>query len=316
MNQRDVDARVPRRRGRGAEFRGAKMRHAPRAAAMSGRCRVALMAALAVAGAALLGAASRNASDRLVAIPAGIVPLGEDGLDTPGTPTRIGAFRIEEHEVTNREFAAFVADTGYRTQAEREGAAPVFVMPARTVPLDRPANWWKMIRGADWRHPLGAGSGVGGHADEPVVQVSYDDAAAYARWAGGRLPTAAEWERAARGDQAGPRDGESWRSDAAGRPLVNSWQGVFPIVDTGEDGHVGIASVESYPPNRFGLYDMIGNVWEWTSDATADGRRIIKGGSFLCASSYCANYRPAAWQAQEHDLGASHIGFRIVAANS
>jgi formylglycine-generating enzyme required for sulfatase activity len=155
---------------------------------------------------------------------------------------------------------------------------------------------------------------VAGHADDPVVQVSYDDAAAYAAWAGGRLPTGAEWERAARGDQTAGRSAEHWIVSAAKQPLANSWQGVFPIRDTGDDGHVGIAPVESYASNAFGLYDMVGNVWEWTSEPSGPGQRLIKGGSFLCAANYCANYRPAAWQAQEHDLGASHIGFRIVSA--
>ncbi|WP_174273549.1 SUMF1/EgtB/PvdO family nonheme iron enzyme [Sphingomonas bacterium] len=266
---------------------------------------------LAVGG--LMGAKLTGIEDRMVAVPAGMVLLGEDGSGVPGTSVGVAAFRIDPHEVTNRQFAAFVAATRYRTQAEREGGAPVFVMPRAPVSMDDPAGWWKMIPGAGWRHPLGPDSTIVGHMDDPVVQVSYDDAAAYAAWAGGRLPTATEWERAARGDQSGARSPTSWIRDAAGGAIANSWQGIFPIRDTGDDGHVGIAPVESYRPNSFGLYDMVGNVWEWTSTEGARGTRTLKGGSFLCAANYCANYRPAAWQAQEHDLGASHIGFRIVA---
>ncbi len=270
---------------------------------------------LALGATAGLAGALASTGDGMVAIPAGIVLLGEDGAGAPGTATAVAAFRIDRHEVTNRQFAAFVAATGHRTRAEREGGGPVFVMPRAPVPLDRPASWWKLIRGADWRHPQGPASGIAGHMDDPVVQVSYDDALAYARWAGGRLPTATEWERAARGAQDGARPPESWIRTAAGRATANSWQGVFPIRDTGDDGHVGIAPVGSYRPNGFGLHDMVGNVWEWTSGQAPGGDRIVKGGSFLCAANYCANYRPAAWQAQEADLGASHIGFRIVAAD-
>lgn len=265
---------------------------------------------------ALLGAApvppSVEVASEMATIPAGSVLLGEDGPDAPGTPVPVAAFRIDRHEVTNRQFATFVAATGYRTQAEVEGAAPVFVMPTTPVSLDDPRGWWHLIRGADWRHPQGPASSIAGHDDDPVVQVSYDDALAYARWSGGTLPTAAQWERAARGRQAGPRSTEAWIHDAAGKPTANSWQGVFPVVDTGEDGHKGLAPVGSYPANDFGLVDMVGNAWEWTSAEAGPGRRLIKGGSFLCAGNYCSNYRPAAWQAQEHDLGASHIGFRVV----
>ena len=276
---------------------------------------VSLLAAgiSAIGGAALLSQAPQaRAVDRAVPIPSGVVLLEEDGGRSDGHPVSVASFRIDPHEVTNRQFAEFVAATRYDTQAEREGAAPVFVMPRVPVALDDPSRWWVMTDGANWRHPTGPRSSISGHMDDPVVQVSYDDASAYARWVGGRLPTAAEWERAARADQTGPRDALSWVRDAAGRPLANHWQGVFPIRDTGDDGHVGIAPVESYRPNGFGLYDMVGNVWEWTSQEAGDGRRVVKGGSYLYAANYCANYRPAAWQAQEHDLGASHIGFRVV----
>lgn len=268
---------------------------------------------------ALLGAApvppqesACHAPQGIATVPAGLVSFGEDGAGRPGDAQTVAAFGIDRHEVTNAQFAAFVAATGHVTQAEREGAGPVFVMPRTPVSLDDPRGWWHMIKGADWRHPRGPGSDLAGHADEPVVQVSFEDAAAYARWAGGTLPTAAQWERAARGGQHGPRPAASWIADGKGHATANHWDGVFPILDTGEDGHVGIAPVGCYSPNGWGLVDMIGNVWEWSLDQPSPGRRIIKGGSFLCAENYCANYRPAAWQAQEHDLGASHIGFRVV----
>lgn len=263
-------------------------------------------------GAAPIGNGRCHAADGQVAIPAGTVLLGEDGPDAPGQRVPVPAFRIDRHEVTNRQFAAFVKATGHVTQAEREGGGPVFVMPTHPVSLDDPRNWWRMIKGADWRHPRGPDSSFSGHMDDPVVQVSFEDAQAYARWARGSLPTIAQWERAARGDQSRPRSATSWIRDAKGRARANTWQGSFPAGDTGEDGHVGIAPVGCYDPNSWGVVDMIGNAWEWTLGEAAAGRRIIKGGSFLCAENYCANYRPAAWQAQEHDLGASHIGFRIV----
>jgi formylglycine-generating enzyme len=273
--------------------------------------RTALAASCALMAAALIAAGAVPNADPVATIPAGAVLLGEDGADAPGTTTGVAAFRIDAHEVTNRQFARFVAATGHVTQAERDGAGPVFVMPHRPVSLSAPSSWWRMIRGADWRHPTGPASGLAGHEDDPVVQVSYDDAVAYARWVGGTLPSAEQWERAARAGQSRAHAALDWILGPARQPLANSWQGVFPVRDTGEDGHVGIAPVASYPANTFGMYDMVGNVWEWTSAPASGGNRLIKGGSFLCAANYCANYRPAAWQAQEHDLGASHIGFRV-----
>jgi len=273
--------------------------------------RLSCLFGLLLLGAAPVPSGRCHAPDGAAPVPAGVVLFGEDGADTPGKRTAVPAFHIDRHEVTNRQFAAFVRATHHVTQAEREGMGPVFIMPARPVSLEDPSGWWHMIKGADWRHPRGPASTIVGHSDDPVVQVSFEDATAYAAWAGGALPSAAQWERAARGSQTNPRAAQSWIT-AAGKPIANTWQGVFPIVDTGDDGHVGVAAVGCYDPNGFGLFDMVGNVWEWSTDAPAPGRRLIKGGSFLCAENYCANYRPAAWQAQEHDLGASHIGFRVV----
>jgi len=248
------------------------------------------------------------AADARVAIPAGTVLLGEDGPGRPGRPVAVAAFRIDAHEVTNRQFAAFVAATGYHTRAERDGASAMFVAPTEPVSLDDPSRWWRFVRGADWRHPQGPDSDLAGRSEQPVVHVDRDDAAAYARWAGGFLPEAAQWERAARGQQREMREPASW-SGAGGKPRANIWNGVFPMRDTGEDGHVGLAPVGCFDPNGFGVYDMVGNVWEWVAGDERVG--LVKGGSYLCAMNYCANFRPAAYQAQERDLPTSHIGFRV-----
>lgn len=254
-----------------------------------------------------------DARDGRVLVPAGTVLLGEDGEGRPGRRVAVAAFWIDRHEVTNRQFAAFVAATGYRTTAERAGGSAVFVQPIGPVDLDNAGNWWRYRQGADWRHPDGPGSLIAGRDDWPVVHVDREDAAAYARWAGAALPDEAQWERAARGDQRDPRDPRGWAYDGAEHPTANSWQGVFPVRDTGKDGYAGLAAVGCFQANGFGLHDMVGNVWEWTSDLRA-GTGLIKGGSYLCAMNYCANFRPAAWQAQERDLGTSHIGFRTIRA--
>ncbi len=245
-------------------------------------------------------------------VPAGSVELGEDGPGRPGRAVRVEGFWIDRHEVTNRQFAAFVAATGYVTRAEREGGSAVFVQPEHLAGDDA-AQWWKFVSRASWRRPHGGGPEDLAHADEPVVHVDFEDAQAYARWVGGVLPTEAQWERAARGDQAGPRTPSAWAYDDHGRPIANTWQGEFPLSQSGEDHFTGLAPAGCFAANAFGLQDMIGNVWEWTASAAADraDERLIKGGSFLCAFNYCANFRPAAWQAQEADLGASHVGFRV-----
>lgn len=237
-----------------------------------------------------------------------------------GPPRRVTviAFSIDTHELTNAEFARFVAATQYRTVAERDpprlpGAPPAMSKPGSavfSVPDRQDPRWWRWSVGAQWRHPSGPKESIAGHDQEPVVQIAYDDAAAYARWAGKRLPTEAEWEYAAlAGATALPEP-----VDAHGTPQANYYQGVFPVRDLGLDGYRGRAPVGCFKPNPFGLYDMIGNVWEWTSETAGAARAsgVIKGGSYLCASNYCARYRPAARQFEERGLGTDHIGVRLV----
>jgi sulfatase modifying factor 1 len=264
---------------------------------------------------------------------------------------RVDGFWIDRHEVTNAQFREFVAATGYVTLAERgldpathpgmpkELIAPgsvVFIPPTNVASGGRITQWWQYVAGANWRAPTGPGSTIAGKDNHPVVHIAYEDALAYARWRGRELPTEAQWEFAARGG----RDGEDdWSSafDAEGKPIANTWQGVFPVYNTNEDGYAGTAPVGCFKPNGYGLYDTIGNVWEWTSDWYRPGHpraaavnpggpelqdlaltagqspsRVIKGGSFLCASNYCSRYRSAARQPQEVDLGAAHLGFRTV----
>lgn len=237
------------------------------------------------------------------------------------------AFLIDATEVTNQQFAAFVAATGYVTTAERLG--PGGVREGGAV-FDRATAEWRLDRDADWRHPTGKGSSIEGLDRYPVVQVSLADAEAFARWTGSRLPTELEWERAARLDAApsGEREGEAFSTD--GKPTANTWQGIFPFVDAGKDGFEGTAPVGCFTSNGAGLYDMVGNVWEWTRDwygAAAHPRNeedaarsepdriakfVIKGGSHLCAPNYCARYRSRARQGGDPGLGTSHIGFRTV----
>lgn len=261
------------------------------------------------------------------------VTLGSDAgyLDEKTRATRqVGAFWIDATEVTNAQFAAFVAATGYVTDAERQGGGAVFRAPAAGGEATE-GSWWQFVQGASWRHPEGSGSGIDGAPNAPVVQVTRADALAYARWAGRSLPSEAEWEAAAK---AGREDAELDRApvDGQGRPAANFWQGPFPVQDTQEDGYGGRAPVGCFAPNGYGLYDTIGNVWEWTrddyrgahqphghGDAAAartgtDGApapsAVIKGGSFLCAATYCVRYRASARHPHEADLPAAHVGFR------
>ncbi|MDB5985018.1 MAG: formylglycine-rating enzyme family protein [Nevskia sp.] len=251
--------------------------------------------------------------------------------ERPLMPMRIASFWIDRTEVTNAEFARFVAATGYVTDAERGAGAVVFQPLDERSDAPASGHWWRLVAGANWRHPDGSASDIGGRAHEPVVDVTFADAGAYARWRGRRLPTEAEWELAAKAGRSNAVADQALR-DARGKPSANFWQGLFPVQDRAEDGFAGRAPVGCYPANPYGLHDMVGNVWEWTADvyrarrevtaASADelrdigaphtnpDRRVIKGGSFLCADNYCVRARAASRQAQEADLPAAHIGFR------
>lgn len=264
------------------------------------------------------------ADDAMVWIPGGSFTMGEDPrYPEEGPPLRVAVegFWMDAHEVTNAQFAAFVAATGYVTVAERTppvlpGAPPEMAQPGSAVfrvPTPENRAWWRWAVGAQWRDPEGDTAGIAGQERAPVVQVAYEDALAYAKWAGKALPDEAQWEYAARAGATAlpePVDGE-------GKPQANYYQGVFPARDLGTDGFTGRAPVGCFAANAFGLHDMIGNVWEWTStspipadDPVITG--VIKGGSFLCAANYCARYRPAARQFQERGLGTDHIGFRLI----
>lgn len=243
--------------------------------------------------------------------------------ERPETERRLSAFWIDRTEVSNAQYARFVAATGYRTLAERQGSALVFAPPSSEAAV-RPNRWWQLRRGADWRHPEGAGSDIEGRDHEPVVNVALADAEAYARWLGRQLPSEAQWEYAARaGLDNAEADAQARGID--GRSGANAWQGLFPRLDEGRDGFRGRAPVGCFAANGYGLHDMVGNVWEWTRDPWRSGhlasvvavgeasdRRVIKGGSYLCASNWCARARAASRQSQEADLPAAHIGFRTV----
>ena len=275
----------------------------------------------------------------MVALPGGSFMMGSDRFyreERPWREARVGPFAILRHEVTNAQFAAFVAATGYRTVAERpldarqfpklqpherQPGSLVFRQPAEARQAIDLSQWWVWTPGASWRAPEGPGSSVKGRDNHPVVHIAFEDASAYARWAGQDLPTEAEWEYAARGGLAGAD--YTWGNDKAardtqGRPLANHWQGLFPVKDLGEDGYRGSAPVGCFAPNGYGLFDMAGNVWELTKDDYADtrgpyaGMKVAKGGGFLCADNFCGRYRPAARTPHGADTGMQHVGFRTV----
>lgn len=228
----------------------------------------------------------------------------------------VAGFWIATHEVTNAEFAEFVRATGYVTLAEQAppplpGATPDMLQPGSAVfaiPNDGNPNWWRWVVGANWRQPDGPSGSKPLNPRDPVVHIAYDDALAYAKWKGKSLPSEAQWEWAARSGGADP-DAPPIKD---GKASANNWQGSFPFEDRGDDGFTGRAPVACFPADDHGVHDLIGNVWEWTSDVEDAERHIIKGGSFLCAANYCARYRPAARQFQERSMGTDHIGFRLI----
>ena len=270
-------------------------------------------------------------------IPAGSFVLGSDDGYADERPTQavqVAAFWIDQTEVTNAQFASFVQATGYVTDAERQGGAAVFAIPSAQALQSRPLAWWSFVKGANWRHPEGPGSTIRARQRYPVVQVTQADALAYARWLGRDLPTEVEWEYAAKAGAQGPQLDTAPR-DEHGKPSANYWQGNFPVLDLAEDGHAGLSPVGCYAPNAWGLYDTIGNAWEWTRDtyrgphqshangdpsvlrpdrgtAAGQDKVVIKGGSFLCSPDYCVRYRASAREAQEPDMAPSHVGFRTV----
>lgn len=301
--------------------------------------------ALCAAGSGLPPEWGRNARAGMVRVPDGEFVFGstrgyQDERPADAAPVKVRGFWIDQTEVTNAQFERFVRATGYVTEAEKEGAGVVFHTPDERELQQRPYAWWSYVRGANWRNPGGAG-GDGAALpppNQPVIMITEADALAYARWLGRDLPTEAEWEYAAK---AGRSDAalDAAPVDGAGRPTANYYQGLFPLRDSAQDGHAGLAAVGCYAANAFGLYDMIGNAWEWTKDiytgprqphnngdtaavaAAARARRadvpmVIKGGSFLCSPNYCVRYRASARESQEGNLGASHIGFRTVLRTS
>ena len=299
------------------------------------------------------------APEGMVWIPSGEFTMGSDDEAMsdarPLHKVGVDGFWIDKTEVTNQQFEKFVKATGYVTVAEKapdsaafpgvpkEALVPgslVFSPPVGRVSLDNHLAWWRYVPGADWRHPTGPESTIKGLENHPVVHVCWDDAVAYAKWAGKRLPTEAEWEYAARGGLEGKRycwgdelmDGKKWR--------VNNWQGIFPSENLEEDGFNATAPVGSYASNGYGLADMAGNVWEWCSDWYQPGydptarknpkgpessydpaepgmpKRVQRGGSFLCSDLYCVRYLPGARGKGATDSGASHVGFRCVQSPS
>jgi formylglycine-generating enzyme required for sulfatase activity len=297
----------------------------------------------------------------MICVPGGEFLMGSDchyPEEAPAHPVSVDSFWIDRYPVTNQQFERFVRATGHVTQAEKAPLAEdypgailammkagsiVFKKPRGPVSLSNHLNWWDYVLGADWRHPAGPNSSLDGKAQHPVVHVGIEDADAYARWAGKELPTEAEWEFAARGGLDGAEFAWGEEFMPAGYLMANTWQGEFPWQNLTCDGFEGTSPVGHFPPNGYGIGDMIGNVWEWTTDwyeprhvvepgccgslhnprggarersVEASGieipRKVMKGGSFLCAPNYCRRYRPAARMAQPIDSTTCHLGFRCV----
>ncbi len=260
--------------------------------------------------------------------------LPQDG-EYPARSARVKPFAIDACAVTNARFARFIEDTGYITEAQRFGWSYVFYNLLKSPSAHEPLpglEWWRKVDGATWDAPEGPGSDVSDRPDHPVVQVSWNDAVAFADWAGGRLPTEAEWEFAAQGGLAAPKFpwGDREPDDADHQPC-NIWQGAFPRQNSMADGYLATAPARSFAPNGYGLFNMVGNTWEWSADrfrvrslskaakalnATAhqSGARVIKGGSYLCHISYCYRYRIAARTSNTPDTTLSHTGFRVAYA--
>jgi sulfatase modifying factor 1 len=312
-----------------------------------------------------------SATEGMVWIPGGEFTMGTDDErgwpdEKPAHRVRVGGFWMDETEATNAQFRAFVEATGYVTTAEKKPdweemkkqlrpgtpkppdsklvpGSMVFAAPKGKVDLKDFAQWWQWTPGACWKHPEGPDSGIDGKDDHPVVHVSWDDAAAYCKWAGKRLPTEAEWEFAARGGLDGKP--YAWGDEPPDPSRANLWQGEFPHHNTKADGYERTAPVKSYPPNGYGLYDVAGNVWEWCADwyqrdlylrrankGVIDNpkgpdfsldaqrpftpQRVQKGGSFLCNDSYCSRYRPSARHGCSPDTGMSHVGFRCARSDA
>ncbi|WP_245954302.1 formylglycine-generating enzyme family protein [Paenibacillus flagellatus] len=287
------------------------------------------------------GIAARR--DGMVLVPGGTFWMGNSGKDGfpadgegPVREVTLSPFYIDVCTVTNERFAEFVKQTGYKTEAEKFGWSYVFesFLTPRQAPFlmgrVQGTPWWLGVKGAFWHQPEGPGSTIEDRMDHPVVHVTWNDAAAYCRWAGKRLPTEAEWEYAARGGL--DRNVYPWGNELTpeGKHMCNIWQGTFPEHNTKRDGYAGTAPARSFEPNGYGLYNVSGNVWEWTADwfgATyyAEGppvdpmgpvsgdRRSMRGGSYLCHKSYCNRYRVAARSANTPDSSSGNIGFRCAA---